>query len=881
MSLLTSMKYSFQSRAYPEDTFTVINFHGTEGLSEFYWFEINLVTKNQDLDLNKILEQPAVFTIHRENGNVPFHGILAKIEIRQAFEDLIFYQAVLAPKFWWLTLTRHNQVFLDAAAPDIIKTVLESCGLTSQDYEMRLQNEYPTWEYVCQYRESHFDFVSRWLQREGMYYFFEQTDSGEKLIITDTKLAHTAMPFDGAIAYSQPSGLEADHMEEVIQSLICSQAAMPRRVIVKDYNYQTPSLDLSCQADVSPEHGRGEFYYYGDHYLTPEDGERLASIRAESLLCRERIFSGSSRIPFFRPGYSFDLTGHFMSDFNQKYLTISMEHGGNQAGYLIDGLSRAANPKGIKPFYSNKFKAIEAEIQFRAEINAAKPRFYGTITAQIDAEGAGHYAELDDQGRYKVILPFDRSGRSGGRASAWIRMMQPYTGSGHGMHFPLHKGTEVLLTFMDGDPDRPVIAGAVPNPDNPSLLASANAAQLVLQSSSGNQLVMGDTKGQEFVGLYSPHNDTAIGIGSTKKEGEESGEEKPKLFEYTKGSRDGFTLGDKTEIVVGTENKVVGGVKNDFLLGVGAGLSAGATYDFSLGREFVYEGGNTLAMGPGSRVNLDESSSVEAIDEVKLNAVRPTIESELMDKAMTAAKGAAAACAALAASISGIGHDSGGENAHSWLADKTGSNSTARDIELASLAPAAALLAKCQHTLETAFRAFKEAPAAVSVELSKKGMDVSCQKLPTLTSQPGVSMVSAGGVLPASPAAQIDMDEKSITLSQGTRLPTPKDTEVSIDAAKGVTVERRLKGKVVVDDTGVLLTYANGPTLRVGSNYASMRSDKQITSCVEFTDSLSRIKFNNSQVKITASGISLLFPPSGTVKAGLLQCVGNKLLKLG
>ena len=906
MSLLTSMKYSFQSQAYPEDTFTVIDFHGTEGLSGYYWFEINLVTQNQDIDMGEVLEHTAVFTIHREGGNVPFHGILAKMEVRQAYRDYVFYKAVLAPRFWWLTLTHHNQVFLNQSVPDIIKAVLEDGGLTAQDYELRLENDYSTWEYLCQYRESHFDFVSRWMEREGMYYFFEQTDAAEKLVITDTKLAHTAMPLGQSIIYSQPSGLETGHLDEVVQFLVCSQTTMPQRVLVKDYNYQTPNLDLSGQADVSPKHGRGEFYYYGDHFRTPAEGTQLATIRAESILCGKQIFSGVSRIPYLRPGYTFDMTDHFKDGFNQSYLTISLEHRGSQAGYLVEGLVQAANPKGTRPFYSNNFKAIPAKTQFRAEIVTPKPRFYGTMTARIDASGSGQYAELDAQGRYKAILPFDLSGRSGGQASAWIRMMQPYGGSAHGMHFPLHKGTEVLLTFMDGDPDRPVIAGAVPNPENPSLLSSNNAANCAMQSSSGNQLIMGDQQGQEFMGLYSPHNHTAIGIGAVKKaggkpEGEgkpegggESGEKETSWIEYTLGSKDGYVLGDSSDVVGGTENKVVIGVKNDLCAGISAGLKAGLSYEFSLSRNFAFEGGNTLSMGEGSSASVDDDRSIAAVKGVTIEAVQDLVTKELYEKAMQAAKLAAAASATLAASTSLLGHEFGSHDSQPWLADKSsGLKDGVAAVGAVGLAASVAMLTKSHLVLDKIHNTMKSWPRAVKLTLDEDGMNAKCIKMAGLTSQPTINLTCIGAPILPAPTAGLKMDEKSIKLTGATTGATgPQDFEVTADTTGGVKIATSdtnsginincgTQSKVALSKTGVSLNSTDGFALSCQKATATITSQSQ-ASVLQMTNTKSSLQYNINMVTCDASGVKVNIDfAGGRFVAGQLNCVGQQLVKIG
>jgi type VI secretion system VgrG family protein len=513
MTYLTSKKFDFRSSALPEDKFGVVHFKGFEGFSTPYEFEIMLVSSDPDIDMTKVLQNPAVFTIVRPDGDILFQGILASFDLLHAVDEHVFYRAVLVPRLWWLSLTQHNQIFLDKTVPEIIGEVLEDGGLTTDDYEFRLQNEWPTWEYVCQYRESHLNFVSRWMEREGMYYFFEQTEKGEKLIITDTNMSHTPMAEGKTMSYSPPSGMEEAHREEVISAIVCKQKLLPAKLHVNDYNYRKPSLSLSAEAEVL-DRGRGEVHLYGEHFRTPEEGQELARIRAEELLSHEKRFHGESTIPYLRPGYLFDLEEHFRDSLNQQYLTIELEHEGNQTGFLLAGIQKGLAEVEAQPYYRNSFVAIPSDVQYRHPKTTEKPSFNGTINARIDAEGSGIYAELDGHGRYKVKLPFDASGRNDGHASHWLRMAQPYAGTDHGMHFPLHKGTEVLLTFVEGDPDRPIIAAAVPNPGTSSPVTAENQTQSVIQSAGQNKIHMEDLAGKERILMQSPKAGSWVRIGA-------------------------------------------------------------------------------------------------------------------------------------------------------------------------------------------------------------------------------------------------------------------------------------------------------------------------------------------------------------------------------
>jgi len=603
MALLTDSKFSFASKATPEDAWAVVRFSGEEGLGDLYRFEIDLVSDCPDIDPDRILEAPASLTIHRPEGDLPFHGILSGFEMRQAYEEYVFYRAVLVPRFWWLSQTFHNQVFLDTGLPGLLTAVLKDGGLTDGDFELRLEKDYPVREYVCQYRESHFDFISRWMERDGLYYYFEQTDDKEKLMVTDTGLAHTAMPQGGTLRYSPPSGLDGGHLEEVIDEFFCRQRLMPREVRIKDYNYRRPSLAVTGRAKVA-DRGRGAVYFYGDHIGTPEEGAHLAGVRAEELLCRQREFIGQSRVPFLRPGYTFRLQDHYRGDFNREYLTVRVEHQGCQTACLTAGLGDTLEGFENQLFYRNDFSAIQSDRQYRPRLKAEKARFYGIMNAVIDGAGSGQHAELDEMGRYKVVLPFDRSGRKDGKASAWVRMMQPYGGTDHGMHFPLHKGTEVLLMFIDGDPDRPIIAGAAPNPENPSLLSSDNQTMGQITTAGGNKIHFEDREGSQRILMHTPTAGSFVRIGAHN---DPSGDADPKFgvdkwkFSAPKLDKDGINLtsaqgldirfATSNSFVAGESTSATGGVDIRMVFGeafawnaaVQTSLAAGLHFDVNAG----------------------------------------------------------------------------------------------------------------------------------------------------------------------------------------------------------------------------------------------------------------------------------------------------------
>lgn len=633
-------KFIFESKALDRNTFHVVKFRGTEGLSSIYRFDITLISEKADLDLGEILQNPAEFTIKREDGDIPFKGILSSFEQLQQAGGYVFYRAELVPKLWWTTLTHHNQIFLNKNVQGLLEDVLKDGGLKQGlNFDFKLQGSYPTWEYLCQYDESHFNFVSRWLERDGMYYYFEQTDQGEKMVITDTHISHSPMPEGTALIYSPPSNMDHVRREEVVKNFMLKQQPLPRKVLLKDYNYRKPSLEMKAEALVSAK-GMGEIYLYGEHFMDPGDGARLANIRAQEYLCREKVFHGVSTVPYVRTGYVFELKDHYRHDFNQRYLTTEVTHEGSQEAYLVSGLKLHLAKDEDRLYYRNSFSCIPATTQYRPERKTEKPKFHGSMNAKVDASGSGQYAELDSHGRYKVVLPLDTSGRTGGKATTWLRMAQPYSGSDHGMHFPLHKGTEVLLTCIDGDPDRPIIQAAVPNPETPSPVTDANQTQCRITTGGQNRIHMEDQKGSERILLHTPKsntwmrmgtpNDPPASLGDWDRE-DEGGKAQDgwklntdKHIEVFAGSEATTILGNKfesiggssEEVIVGNDTKAYLGFKEDTVIGLEASYTMAKSLEYASSKTHLWP----------ERVNLEgEVSSLAASRnrmEASLNALR-------------------------------------------------------------------------------------------------------------------------------------------------------------------------------------------------------------------------------------------------------------------
>ena len=501
--------YSLRCDAFPAGV-ELLAFRGSEALNEVYEITLALrVPSAAGFDVDKVIGSRATLEIRAPHAEGPqlVHGLFAYVEHVQEAAGHALYRATLVPQLWHASQGLHSQVFVEQSVPDILRAVLASDGIDEVRFD--LAASYPAMAHVCQYQESNLAFVTRWLEREGMYYFFEQGDERETLVITDHKGAHRALA--ARPARYVPGATEDTGVGEALADFRCHARALPAAVRFRDYDYKNPKLDVAGSAPVSAR-GRAEINVHGANFTTPSDGARLAKLKAEELKAHERVFSGHGRVFNLRPGYTFTLDEHPHGAFNAPYLVTSVEHYGNAAA--SDPAIQAMLDVPYDDEYRVDVAAIPASVQFRPKRRTAWPRIYGYEMATVDGASASAYAQLNADGCYKVKIHFDEADAAGAQASTWVRMLQPHGGTNEGFHFPLRAGTEVMLSFLGGDPDRPVIAGVLPNALTQSPVAAGNNTMNVVQSGALNRLEMQDLAGSEHVRVQTPNETTFLHMGA-------------------------------------------------------------------------------------------------------------------------------------------------------------------------------------------------------------------------------------------------------------------------------------------------------------------------------------------------------------------------------
>lgn len=607
----TRRAYQFHSGAVADGVLLVAAFAGHDRMSTPFRYELDLRSARADLDGAALLaadswlaiQQPTLLAGSGRRGVqlLKIHGVLSSFEQHGRDDQAVRYRAVLVPHLWRLSLTRQSRIFQDVSVQDIVTEVLAKHGITDHEFN-QCDKGLTVREHVVQYRESDLDFLNRLLEHVGIFYSFEHGDQGTRIVFGSRPESCRKLAGSGGLQFRTHVGTERGEagQAESVQALAIRHQPVPEKVVVGDWNYRTPDDPLFSEQTVDAPAVFGSQYEHGDHFKDDDEGQELATVRAEELAWRKLIYHGSSDARGLRAGVVFALSDHYRADANTDHLVVEIRHQGSQGFAQAD--TDAALPAAL---YSNDFTSIPASVPFRPRRTTPRPVIPGTITARVDAAGDGQYAELDDQGRYKLKFAFDRSDLQDGKASRYVRMAQPYAGEDMGMHFPLHKGTEVLVTHVNGDPDRPVIASAVPNPQTGSKVTGANQSQSMIRTGGGNSVTMEDTAGAEGFSINATYDySLSAGHDASVSVGNNASSSVSVDNTSTVGANDSQTVGAKRTVSIGSDLEQTVGANQVETIGANSTLTVGANRTTSIGANQSDTVGGNLAQSVGGNANL-------------------------------------------------------------------------------------------------------------------------------------------------------------------------------------------------------------------------------------------------------------------------------------
>ncbi len=493
------------------DVLLLRGFNGTEGISQLFEFDLDLLSENDSLKFNDLVGKSVTLRIYDKTGTERYwNGFIGRFSQGSQDRRLTAYRAQMVPWLWFLTRTSDCRIFQNKKVPDIIQKVFSDLGF--HDYEIRLYGDFALRDYCVQYRETDFNFVSRLMEEEGIYYYFRHEEDKHIMVVANDPAAHDACPNQSSARYDQRGG-GVIH-EDVVTEWRYEEGFRPGTWSHTDYNFETPSANLAVTVSGDNPY---ELYDYPGEHLVRSEGDRLARIRLQEQTAACMVSHGSSGCRYFSSGFKFGLTDHYRADLNQVHLLTSIQHTASQGG---DYSSGGEDLEDLT--YKNSFQCIPFSVPFRAPRVTPRPFVQGCQTAVVVGP-AGQEIYTDKHGRVKAQFHWDREGKRNENSSCWIRVSHPWAGKGWGSVSIPRIGQEVIVDFLEGNPDQPIITGRVYNaeamPPN-GLPAAGMVSGIKSNSTPGgggyNEMSMDDTKGKEKMTVHAQydmnttveHNDT-------------------------------------------------------------------------------------------------------------------------------------------------------------------------------------------------------------------------------------------------------------------------------------------------------------------------------------------------------------------------------------
>ncbi|MEX2208184.1 MAG: type VI secretion system tip protein TssI/VgrG [Myxococcota bacterium] len=480
-----------------DDALLLADMSARESISKPFVFDMHFLSQTEDIDFAAVIGKPLCVQLTLGNGNQRyFHGVVARFSQGSAEGGFASYRAEVVP---WISLLRHRagcRIFQHKTVPDIIKAVLTETDFG--DVEFQLAGDFPEREYCVQYRETDLNFIARLAEEEGISYFFKHSDKQHTLVLFNSPGAAAPCPGQATIAYA--SAVDLSVLAGSISDFRVEHEVASGKYSLSDYNFEDPSLSLLATTQSSATLGANEKFEIYDHpgeYLQLSEGERRVKLRMQAEEAAAIHIRATSDCAAFLPGFRFDLQGHFRGSYNQSYLITEVKH---QVSQTI-----GAGGGGGGSSYSNSFSCIPHSVPFRPLQHTAKPLITGVQTATV-VGASGKEIDVDGHGRVIVQFHWDREGKKDENSSCRVRVSHNWAGKNWGLISNPRIGQEVIVEFIEGDPDRPIITGGVYNGEQTVPYAlPANATQTGIKTRSSmeggtanfNEIRMEDRKGSE------------------------------------------------------------------------------------------------------------------------------------------------------------------------------------------------------------------------------------------------------------------------------------------------------------------------------------------------------------------------------------------------
>jgi len=590
--------------ALADDVLRVHACASREALSELGETTLTLLSERKDIRASELLGKPATLTMAlRDDGPRHLGGYVTRFS-QTGFEGRhTVYQMTLRPWLWLLTRTADCRIFQEMTVPDIVKQVFDDHPVAR--HEFKLMRAYRPWTYCVQYRETDFNFIARLLENEGIYWYFTHDEGGHTLVLTDAASAHDCAPGCESLPFYAGGGNTPPALEYV-DTWIAQESLKPGKVVITDYDFERPSASLETQQDRARGYdlSDGEVFDYPGGYLQTADGTQYAEDRLDEIQSACARYDGDTNAQGVCTGHLLSLERHPRDDQNAKYLITSTTIQLRQAA-----TESASGDSELRC----RFAAIPADQQFRPERRTPKPMAPGPQTAIVTGP-AGEEIFTDKYGRVKVQFHWDRRGQRNETSSCWIRVSQPWAGKGWGGVSIPRIGQEVVVDFVEGDPDQPLITGRVYNAEQMppyGLPAAAVISGIKSKTHKGagyNEMSMDDTAGKEMITIHGQYDmATTIEHDQTSTIHNNRTDTVDVDDAETVGNNQTQTVGVNQSISVGADRSKTIGANETVSIGANRTESVASNETITIGahRTETVGGGETLTINAGQTVTVN------------------------------------------------------------------------------------------------------------------------------------------------------------------------------------------------------------------------------------------------------------------------------------
>ena len=624
-----------------EHDFKVLEFQGREAISQPYRFDLELVSEHPDLDLESLLHRPAFLAFAPDGSGI--HGLVHQAAQGESGKRLTRYRLTLVPQLAYLAHRTNQRIFQHLSVPQIVAQVLEEHGIQADAYRFQLGPViYPPREYCVQYDETDLHFIQRLCEEEGIHYHFQHSAAGHALVIGDDQ---TVFPRLAATAYQQDSGLVAD--QPVIKRFGLRLETRTSRVTRRDYDFEKPRLTMEAafHSDFQPDL---EDYDYPGRFTERARGKHLSQRALERHRHDYELAEGESDQPRLASGHFLPLGEHPRSDWNQLWLLTEVLHEGKQPQVLEESITNVPAHHGLAPSplwgegrrggalasldfhqgYRNHFTATPWDIPFRPALRHPKPKVLGSQTAVVTGP-AGEEIHCDEYGRVRVQFHWDREGQADDKTSCWLRVSSSWAGDRYGGIAIPRVGMEVLVTFLEGDPDQPLVTGCLYHKEHQvpyDLPANKTRTVFKTLSSPGgggyNELRIEDRKGAEQIYIHAQRDwdeniehDQKIRVGHERHDTVEANS-----YSEFRAEEHRTTQADRKTEIRANDHLTVGNSQH-LKIGTGQFIEAGNEIHYYAGSKVVIDAGMELtASGGGSFLKLDPSGVTLSGATIRMNS---------------------------------------------------------------------------------------------------------------------------------------------------------------------------------------------------------------------------------------------------------------------